>query len=211
MTSDFPCLADVVATSAKVVMTVDSPVIPSVSIVASPGTSVGIGGTLTLRASVTNGGTNPTYQWYMNSDPVAGATSATFTHQYYDSTFEDSVSVVVTSSGVCPMTTDSWVYILTSDVGVANVAATIGELSVLPNPSKGTFTIRGSLGTTADAELTIEITDLLGQEIYQNKVITQGGKVNERVTLGSDIANGMYILNLRTDTDTRVYHVVVEQ
>jgi hypothetical protein len=212
MTSDFPCLVVDTASSNKVVMTVDSPIIPTVTISANPGTSVGVGGTVTLTANVVNGGATPAYQWFVNSLPIAGATTMTYVKgNNFDTSFEDSVSVEVTSSGICPMGTHNWVYIEVSDVGVNNVASGFGAFTVLPNPSKGTFTVKGNLGTANDGEITIEITDLLGQSVYQNRVMAPGGKVNERITLGNGIANGMYILNLHTETENEVFHIVVEQ
>jgi uncharacterized protein YjdB len=209
MTSDYACLLSNPVISQKVPITVDSPILPSVVINASPGTVVPSGKTVTLTAEVTNGGTSPTYQWYVNSVPVPAATSQVFTKSNFDSTFEDSVSVVVTSSGICPMSTHNWVYIEVSDLGVHTLQNS-GALAVMPNPNKGQFTITGTVGNT-DEELVIEVTDLLGQVVYQSKSVAPGGKVNEHITLSNALANGVYILNVHTDTDNLVFHIVVEQ
>jgi hypothetical protein len=209
MASDYTCLVTDTVTSPGVAMVVDSPIIPSVTISANPGTTIGRGKPVTLTADVANGGTNPTYQWYINGVPVTGATSQVFVKYNADTTFEDSVSVVVNTGGICPMSTHNWVYIDVDPTGVATLAGVSG-LSVLPNPSKGTFTIKGSIGT-ADEALGIEITDLLGQTVYQNNITAQNGKINETITLSNSLPNGMYLLSLRTGTDNTVVHIVVEQ
>jgi len=209
MASNYPCLVSDTVTGPQAPMAVDTPIIPSVAIRANPGTTIAPGRGVTFTAEVTNGGTGPTYQWYVNGDPVAGATSASYTKSNFDSTFEDSVSVVVASGGVCPMSSHNWVYIQVSNVGVKTVGAADG-VSVLPNPNKGTFTITGAVGAM-DGEVTIEITDLLGQAVYQTQVPAPGGKISKQVTLGSQVANGMYLLTLHTQQGNPVFHVVVEQ
>ena len=38
-----------------------------------------------------------------------------------------------------------------------------------------------------------------------------GGNINQQVQLGNNLANGMYLLNLRSATETSVFHFVIEQ
>jgi len=47
--------------------------------------------------------------------------------------------------------------------------------------------------------------------VYRQTIQAQNGKVNERITLSSAIANGMYLLNLRSGDNSNVFHIVVEQ
>ena len=74
-----------------------------------------------------------------------------------------------------------------------------------------TFTIKGSLGTTIDEEVTLEITNMLGQTIYSSKFTAQDGIINEPVQLGSDIANGMYILNIHSVNGNSIFRFVVDK
>ena len=96
---------------------------------------------------------------------------------------------------------------------VTNVTVTAlpALISVLPNPNKGTFAVRGSLGSVRDEEVTLEVTDMLGQVIYRTKVIAVAGKLNETITLSNTLANGMYILNARSGTEDKTFHFVKEQ
>jgi len=55
------------------------PVTPQITITASATTVIN-GTPVTFSATITDGGTNPLYQWYVNNTPVAGATGNTFTY-----------------------------------------------------------------------------------------------------------------------------------
>ena len=84
-------------------------------------------------------------------------------------------------------------------------------IRLMPNPNKGTFTVKGTLGVKMDQEVSIELSDVLGQVLYHTKVASHNGEVNEQITLGSNVANGMYMLTLKTPTENKVFHVVIEQ
>ena len=71
--------------------------------------------------------------------------------------------------------------------------------------------VRGTVGSATDEDVTLEVTDLLGQVIYRNKVIAQSGKLNETIILNNSLANGMYILNVQSISGNRTFHFVVEQ
>ncbi len=210
MTSNYMCLVTKTVSSNTVAITVDSPLIPHVTIRANPGTSIALGQSDTLTAVTTDGGLAPAYQWFVNGLPIAGATTNTFISNNFSITKEDSVSCVVTSSGLCAMTTHEWVYISVHNVGVKPLTHESG-LTVLPNPNKGTFLIKGTLGTINDEEVSLEITDLLGQVVYKDKITARNGTINEQVLLGDKLANSMYILSLRSGTETKVFHIVVER
>jgi 5-hydroxyisourate hydrolase-like protein (transthyretin family) len=62
-----------------------------------------------------------------------------------------------------------------------------------------------------DEEVTLEVTDVLGQVLYKNKVTAQSGRINETITLNNTLANGMYILNIQSGTDNKTFHFVIEQ
>jgi hypothetical protein len=211
MLSSYGCILDSNRVSSpELVMTVDTPLLPLVSISASPGTSIGRNEFDTLRATVVNGGETPKYQWYVNGWPVAAATTNTYISNSFSMVREDSVSCNVTSDAVCSMTSHQWVYINATNVGVKQIGAG-ADITVVPNPNKGEFTVKGTLGSINDQEVSLELTDMLGQVVYSSRVQAQGGRINERVTLAHTIANGMYLLSIRADTESKVFHIVVEQ
>lgn len=70
----------------------------SVSITASPDFPACFEDSVTFTATVTDGGTNPGFQWYQANNPVPGAIASTFTPT--DLQFGDDIYVVV-SAGSC--------------------------------------------------------------------------------------------------------------
>ncbi len=96
-------------------------------------------------------------------------------------------------------------------VGVNPVTISEADIRLIPNPNSGTFTIKGNTGSVTSEEVSLEITDMVGQVIYNSKVMTHNGDINERIQLNNTVANGMYLLNIRTTTGNKVFHIVVEQ
>jgi hypothetical protein len=88
---------------------------------------------------------------------------------------------------------------------------TISEFRLIPNPNKGAFIIKGMFATEKDVEATIEVVDMLGQIVYKAKTMAINGNLNEQIQLNSNLANGMYLLNLRSDSETKVFHFVLER
>jgi len=87
---------------------------------------------------------------------------------------------------------------------------TSSNIYVHPNPNKGIFTVSGTVGSTNDEPVYIEVTNMLGQVVYKNQVTTKNGELEEQVQL-NNVANAMYILSVRSQTDIKVFHIVVEQ
>ena len=190
---------------------INEPVLPILSIDALTPATVNKGEAVTLRAVVANRGkTAFTYQWYVHGVAQTGETNPTFTHNYYLD--NEDVKVVVTSHNTCGdlSTSESMLIRVRGNAGVQHVS-TGGDVRVVPNPSKGTFTVKGNLGNTADEEVTLELTNMLGQVVYSSQAMSHGGNINEQVQLNGNIASGMYILNLRSGSSHEVFHVVIEQ
>ena len=72
------------------------------------------------------------------------------------------------------------------------------------------FTIKGTIAAGND-EVSVEVTNMLGQVVYNSKVAVQNGNINEKIQLSSSLTNGMYILNLRSGSQNNVFHFVIEQ
>jgi GEVED domain/Secretion system C-terminal sorting domain len=210
LTSNYKCRLATTAISNHISMQVDVPSTPSVTIVSNPAGTIAPGENVTFTAVATGAGSGATYQWYIDGGIVTGATGSTFETNNLNN--NDSVTCVVTSGGGCAgMTGAASVTIHTTNVGVQQVSASGSDVQIVPNPNKGQFVVKGSLATNVDQDVTLELTDMLGQIVYTTKVTAQHGALNERIQLGNNIANGMYLLNLRTDSGNMVFHVVVEQ
>ncbi len=189
---------------------VDTPITTNVTITAAPGIDVNPGQLVTLTAHVTTNGLTPTYRWFINSVPVAGATSATYASSSFAN--HDSVACTVTTSNGCGVN----VARAAVRLGVGNVSipgVTIkDELAVIPNPNKGAFNIEGTMGSQAgDEEYTLELTNMLGQVVHKQQLISHNGNVKETVQVNNNIANGMYILSIRSESKSKVFHIVIEK
>ena len=208
MTSNYICRLANSATSAPVDMIVDSPSTPVVTIAAYPGLSISEGQTLTLEANVTNAGPAPTYQWSVNGVNITGATGPEFS----GNNFANGALIachVLSSGGCAGVNGSAAVTVHVSNVGVVTINNNQADMRVVPNPNNGSFVVTGTMGS--DNEVSLEVTDLIGQVVYKTAVLPKNGLINEQVQLTKSIANGMYILNLRSGSDNKVFHVVVER
>ena len=211
LTSNAACAVPASVMSNTVTMVLDPEVVPVVVITATPAGPILVGGTKTFTATVTTGGAAPTYQWLLNGTAIPGATGASYTANNFNN--GDSVYCLVTSSGKCggnTATSNGAGVIVFNNVGVPFGGLTMTDIEVIPNPSRGTFTIKGTVGSI-DEDVHIVITDMLGQEVYRTAATARNGVLNEPVRLAASVANGMYLVNVITNAGSRVFHVVIEQ
>jgi hypothetical protein len=108
-------------------------------------------------------------------------------------------------------TSKSVVLTVLNTVYVQPVVSGVADVKVSPNPSKGTFAITGNMGSNDDQEVTVEVTDVVGHVVYTEKTTASNGNINARVQLSSSVANGMYLLTLRSNAASQVFHIVVAQ
>ena len=211
LTSNYQCVLSATAVSNYETMVVQPGGTAVVTVAVSYGTSAGpVVYNTGFTASVTNGGFSPSYQWLINGAVIAGATNATYTAPSLTS--GDVVSCYVIVNSTCgTQSVEGSATVISANVGVQPVVNGSGDIRLSPNPNKGQFTISGNVGIAGESEYTLEITDLLGQVIYKTVVTAHNGQLNERVVLDNSVANGMYLLNLRSGNDNRVFHMVVEQ
>lgn len=213
MTSNDQCATTAVSDPANVTLTVQTVLAPVFTIESNPTTlgSIAQGQTVTLKAVVTaNGGTSQSYQWVVNGTPLIGETSNTLvSNQFFNN---DSVSCIVTGNGDCGAASSAKSAIIkVHNLGASHVANVGNDIRIMPNPNKGTFTVKGTLATVSDEEVTFEITNMLGQIVYKDNVTAHAGQINRQVQLGNNLANGMYILNVHSGNDNAAFHFVIEQ
>ncbi len=204
--SNYPCLTIDTAIS-SVIMHVGVSVAPIVNITAAPGLTINTGDVDTLTAHLVIGGP-VTYQWMLDHSPIAGATDSVYIHTFNNG---DSLTCVVTGTNGCNLSDSETVGITVNNLGVTAVVIGDANLRLVPNPNKGEFFINGLLGSANDAEVTLEVTDMLGQVIYNSNVTVHNGVMNQKVNLGNTLANGMYIMNVSMGDKRYVFHFMVAQ
>jgi uncharacterized protein YjdB len=211
MNSNYLCLLAPSATSNHIAMKVETTVAPSVTVNASYGTYMaGVVYNDTFTAVVSNGGFNPVYQWSINGVAVVGATSPTLIMASVNN--GDAVTCVVVNGNTCGTFSGSATVVVSiNTVNTQTITSITGDIRLVPNPNKGVFVLKGSLGTIADEDCTIDVTNMLGQVVYSSGVKVRNGEIDEQVSLDKALANGMYIVNLRAGSATKVFHMVVEQ
>ncbi len=209
MTSNYLCLSTNPVLSSTHVISVDTPIVPIFYVDAYPGDVVAPGTYVTFVAIVTNDAHDLSYQWIINNTVVPGALSDTFITNSFDTGLHDSITCVITTNDVCRLSSYTWAYITKSTAGVAGMNMHDG-FTLFPNPAKGSLNLRGTFASGSNETYTITITDMLGREVYNKQTTATLGKVNEQVLL-DDIANGSYLLSVRSADDTKVFHIVVAQ
>jgi hypothetical protein len=209
MYSNYLCRLADSATSGTVTMSVAPMAIPHVDIHATPGLSIAVGQWDTLVAVVTSGGPSPSYQWQLNGLDVPGATTNTYIDTFSNN---DSVTCVVTSSGICSgISVFDWVFITHYNLGAPTLSLGEMDIRLMPNPNKGAFMLKGTIGNSVDDNVFVEVTDMLGRSVYSGKIQPQNGRINEQIQLNSSLTSGMYMLSVRSSNEQKVFHLVVEQ
>ena len=86
---------------------------------------------------------------------------------------------------------------------------TVSEFKVYPNPVKNNVTIE--LNITAAALTQVFVTDLIGNNVVQlnNTVLNTG--VNKFVWKATNIANGVYLLNIKTESGLKVEKLILNR
>jgi hypothetical protein len=209
MTSNYRCRLANLVESDHITMVVDVPQTPIVALSTSSEITIVSGQSVTITAAATQAGHNPEFQWYINSAPIPGATTNVFTSVNLHN--NDSVTCLVTNVSACAPTTGFKTTVVKISTEVGSVSLSSSDIKLLPNPNKGEFIVRGTLGTTDDQELTAEVTNMLGQVVYKEKITVRNGNINERILLSNTLANGMYMLSLHSSNENKVFHFVLEQ
>jgi hypothetical protein len=207
MISNVACRYEDSAT-APVTMTVSAPAPPSVSITADPGLSLAAGQLAQFTANVTAGTPVVSYQWSINGADVPGATFATFASTSLVN--NNIISCKVTNSDVCLSSATTQVTVHVTN-GVDNIGSAIGDVQIFPNPNRGSFTVKGAVNIAEGTELSMVITNMLGEIIYRENVIVKNGSIDVPVLMDRVPANGMYLLNIRSNGTSKTINFIVEQ
>ncbi len=179
---------------------------PAVSITSNPATPLSPYQLVTFTASASNAGSSPGYQWQRNGNDVVGATSSTWgTHQLSDN---DDISVVVTSSYMCPQPPKVTSNIIKVSVltGVDDVNGA-NTITLYPNPNNGMFTVKGSLN---NKEAEMAIINAVGQTVYKKNITTKNGEINEEADV-RNLAAGMYLLRIKTGESIQNIRFIIER
>ena len=185
----------------------------TISTLAPNDTAAYLGDAFTFYSNVTNGGIDPTYQWYINSTAVPGATNNTFTTNVYNE--NDTVYCIVNAtppcdlSGVPVQSNTSIVIYGLGYLSASSLSTASNDLSLFPNPNTGSFTLSGTVAAISNKEVSLEVVDMLGRTVYTGTTLPQNNAIHTDIKLGNDAAAGTYLLHVYTETGTETFHFVI--
>ena len=210
MISSAPCPVPPADTAAAVQFLVYPSVTPDVTIVSSVAGDVVsyIGQLVTFFTGSTFGGTNPTYQWYLNGVAVPGATSTSFSTIIET---DDTVYCVMTSDLPCttsPTDTSNIKIISIGNLAVDGFADAIEGISVYPNPNTGNFSVSGTVSTASSSPMIFQVIDMMGKVILTDQAMPLSGTFKHDISI-SDIAAGNYILRVVRGPDIKAIHFTI--
>jgi hypothetical protein len=182
---------------------------PIAYITATPSARAAVGTAVLLRSTTYNGGTGVLYQWKKNGVNIIGATYDTLVIPVLNE--NDTISLLITSTMQCaaPDTAISNVLIVGSNVGVANVTPSLGNISLYPNPNNGTFTLKGDVESANTNTLSFEILNPIGQIIYRDNAAVQHSSFTKTIDL-NNLADGIYLLHLSAGRQSKTIRFQVQ-
>jgi PKD repeat protein len=146
---------------------------------------------------LTSSVTGASYQWYLNGNPIAGATS-----QSYTATQTGNYTVEVISADGCTSLQSNPVV---DPTGISSVYAYGTIITVAPNPNNGEFNLTVNAPTVDD--YVIEIHNALGQIVYTETLKNFRGLYNKDLDL-SIYERGVYTVRVRSAHSDTVLKLV---
>ena len=137
------------------------------------------------------------YQWYLNGNPISGATSSSL-----DWTEGGSYTVAIQQFEQCPVMTSSAVV-----TGIQDIQAVQFDVTAYPNPGQGDR-INLQVSTDRAFQATIRIMDIAGRVVSNQNHLMNAGL--NRVELQSNLSNGAYLIEVNTGTSANTIRYTVK-
>lgn len=135
------------------------------------------------------------YQWYLNDEPIEGATSQSY-YIKQDGTYK----VEITDDYGCKAFSNPTQEI----VGVEDNF--VDEyLRIIPNPNDGLFTI--AINIKASNLIKIDIVNIMGQNVFSLEKLLEVGNQQIQVDI-STLPNGIYYTTVRSNTKALRYKII---
>ncbi len=204
------CVSTNTVVSNPIVVTVMPTVTPLVTITPNTGTNIMLGTNVTFTNLLINGGSAPTYQWRINGVDISAPFGTASVFNTSALTDGDSVTLVVHSSEQCAnpdSAVSASVIMHVSTTGINNRTA-FNDVKLFPNPSNGNFTVQGLLNGVNGKDVSCEILNAVGQVVYSNVIAVQNNQLNQQIS--TNLADGVYMLRLDAEQQSKVFRLVVQ-
>lgn len=152
--------------------------------------------------TVTNATDFTSFQWFLNGNPIPGATSSSYD---INPTGSGNYLVCVTDGEGCEGC--SFIYEMSCCVGIEE-ANFDGDVSVYPNPNNGDFTVEVEL--TQQRQLTIGLYDMVGKQVWLDDAIGNTSQLRKQYDI-AQLPDGVYFLRVFADNQMTVYKLIKQQ
>ncbi|PLW91783.1 MAG: hypothetical protein C0592_14115, partial [Marinilabiliales bacterium] len=185
LTSSESCASPITATSSPVTMTVNSSVVPAVSVSATA-TTICAGTNVTFTPTPTNGGT-PSYQWFVNGTP--SGTGATYSSSGLND--GDQVTVEMTSSEACasPTTATSTPITMTVNATLVPSVTVAASATTICAGTNVTFTPTPTNGGTPSYQWYVNATPAGTGSTYSSTALNDGDQITVEMTSSETCAS----------------------
>jgi hypothetical protein len=165
----------------------------TVTVNANPGTTIPSGQSVTFTANVVNTGINQTYQWFLNTNAVAGEINPSYTTSTLAN--GDQVYVTVSRMDTCAgvATVSSSPAVISVTTGVKNLEHFNGDLLIFPQPAKNHIMIRSKNALSA-GKYVVKLYSLTGTSIFNQEFTIDGLTNDYKINLPEQLSNGFYHL-----------------
>ena len=136
LTSNAPCISVTTVTSNSITMTVNQSVTPTITITSNPAMPVCDQQSVTFTAVITNGGSNPSYQWKKNGQNY-GLNSPTYSTSLWSD--GDVFTCVLTSNAACATSSQVTSNAITADIVTIDATTTVMSGTITANQSGATY------------------------------------------------------------------------
>lgn len=179
-----------------------APSTPTISISATPGTTVPVATTVDFTANVT-ACNNPEYQWIKNGGIEAGETAATWMGMMPAD--GDRVECRLNCRDTCakPKIILSNRLVMEVNSSITAPAKNSQQLSIYPNPNKGSFTLNTSVNISPDAM--VQVLNTYGQLVHKQNLESNTQQINT-----GRLPAGIYLLRVQNGAQTQSARFVVE-
>jgi endonuclease I len=137
------------------------------------------------------------YQWYLDGNPITGATSAT-----YNWTTSGNYSVEIQQFDECPSFTSGASLVGTN---VEELAAIQFDLSVFPNPSEGRLVVKTHASRPTAAQL--NVLDMTGKVVFTSNENLNGGL--NLIAIEEELSAGVYTVEIRSGESAQTTRLVI--
>ncbi len=199
-------------TTEEIAVAVNGSASPTVSLAASPAVivgktaAVGMGSSVTFTATTTNA---TSYTWKKNRVPIAGAPNSNTYVAIANIQFtnNDTISVVARGNSACASPDSATDYVaMLINVGIDDAAKEM-NVNAYPNPSNGSFSIKGYL--PVNGTLQISVYNTIGQLVLTKEATVKANEVNETIQLGT-VSAGIYQVKISDETSSKTMRVTVQ-